>query len=375
MNLKHRYFFLLAVTCALLLPGLTHAASYSFSFEGKSHSVTLDLAPSTIKHYENQTHYWPTDLSAYPRQANEDPGFEYLADVAASIKSQAAAYGYSGWDLVRFTTALVQNLTYRAETQEYVRYPIETLKDKGGDCEDTAILLAALINEMGYEAILVHVPGHMMTAIACSGCDGTTMEYKARTYVLVESTAPVGLGTIDNRFAGATFTGLELEKYDQGQAVVAVTNPQPRRNSGNTPTTLWGSDEPLPPNPAPRTSPGNSSANTVNIQNLPGFVDLSSIPGFEDLFQGGINGLLDFEGFQVAPGFVDMQNMPGWDHFQFDPGSFPGMDFDQFRMDPSSIMPDPQQWQQSGGSYQSTTTTTTGPNGTVTTTTVTTYRR
>ena len=176
---------LLAFTFLLLFGSSLFATTYnySFTFKGKRHSLSLDLDSRIIKHYNSKTHYWPTSLKAYPAQAREDAGYEYITDIANQIERQATNAGYSGWDLVQYTTAFVQNLQYQAERQEYVKYPIETLKDKGGDCEDTAILLAALINEMGYDAILVHAPGHMMTAIACSNCSGATLDYKGKDYV------------------------------------------------------------------------------------------------------------------------------------------------------------------------------------------------
>jgi hypothetical protein len=55
---------------------------------------------------------------------------------------------------------------------EYPRYPIETLVDKGGDCEDTAILAASIIRGMGYGVVLLvfpktaDSPGHCAVGVA-----------------------------------------------------------------------------------------------------------------------------------------------------------------------------------------------------------------
>jgi hypothetical protein len=51
-------------------------------------------------------------------------------------------------------------------TREYPKYPLETLVDRGGDCEDLAILFASLVASIGYRAILISIPGHMFTGVA-----------------------------------------------------------------------------------------------------------------------------------------------------------------------------------------------------------------
>ena len=53
--------------------------------------------------------------------------------------------------------------------EEYWKFPLETLYDHGGDCEDTSILLASLTEAMGYDASLLLFPGHMATGIHIDG--------------------------------------------------------------------------------------------------------------------------------------------------------------------------------------------------------------
>jgi len=48
---------------------------------------------------------------------------------------------------------------------EYWKYPLETLIDGKGDCEDGSILLAALLTAAGYDAGIFLLPGHAMAAI------------------------------------------------------------------------------------------------------------------------------------------------------------------------------------------------------------------
>ena len=69
-----------------------------------------------------------------------------------------------------FVTAFVQIcIDYDGDegysNTEYWRYPLETLCDRIGDCEDTSILLAALLDAKGLNGGVILAPGHAMAAI------------------------------------------------------------------------------------------------------------------------------------------------------------------------------------------------------------------
>jgi len=101
--------------------------------------------------------------------------------------------GYSETDNVMNVITFVQSLPYFKDASsttmdEYPRYPIETLVDNGGDCEDTAILTAAMLREMGYGVVLVNPPGHMAVGVKCSSCSGTNYTYGGDKYYYLETT-------------------------------------------------------------------------------------------------------------------------------------------------------------------------------------------
>ena len=54
------------------------------------------------------------------------------------------------------------NIKYVSDpyAKEYIASPVETLKTGGGDCDDGALLLAALIESIGIKTRIVIVPGH-----------------------------------------------------------------------------------------------------------------------------------------------------------------------------------------------------------------------
>ena len=75
---------------------------------------------------------------------------------------------------------------------DWPRYPIETILDETGDCEDLAILCSAIIARLGFSVVLLHYPGHLAFGVA--GADHLKGEYivepgTGRRYYYGEATA------------------------------------------------------------------------------------------------------------------------------------------------------------------------------------------
>lgn len=107
-------------------------------------------------------------------------------------------------------------------TDEYWNYPIETLYRMGGDCEDTSILMAALLEAAGFNSGIALLPGHAMAIIdkattpagtpAASlvlayGTDyAKTVAYASKEYWMLESTnSDFSPGVISGKYAHSTF--------------------------------------------------------------------------------------------------------------------------------------------------------------------------
>ena len=91
-----------------------------------------------------------------------------------------------------------------------MRYPLETLYDKRGDCEDKTILLAAILQEMGMDFVLLLPTDHMALGVCC---DSVTAKqyfmYDGKAYYYLESTAPGWkVGEIPKQYAKSTFAVL-----------------------------------------------------------------------------------------------------------------------------------------------------------------------
>jgi hypothetical protein len=71
------------------------------------------------------------------------------------------------------------------------KYPVETLVDLGGDSEDTSILTAAILHEMGYDVALIFFEDlkHVIVGVGPGGgIFGTYYESHGTRYFFLETT-------------------------------------------------------------------------------------------------------------------------------------------------------------------------------------------
>jgi type II secretory pathway pseudopilin PulG len=72
--------------------------------------------------------------------------------------------------------------------QTIAKYPIETIKDEKGDCEDTSFLMASILKALDIDMVLLRYSDHMAVAFASSNCPGDSYIYKGKTYCFLETT-------------------------------------------------------------------------------------------------------------------------------------------------------------------------------------------
>ncbi len=151
-------------------------------------------------------------------------------------------------DRVDFVLSFVQSLPYTLDDvttgyDEFRRYAVETLIEGGGDCEDTTILVAAVLRGLGEKTALILTPGHI--AIGVSGdFTGSSLTYNGIKYFYCETT-----GT------GWTVGKLPASVGKTVEAIVPLSpskvGPAPKPDKGTTPE-IPG-PEPEKPKPEPET--------------------------------------------------------------------------------------------------------------------------
>ena len=158
------------------------------------------------------------DYSFYASETSDD---EYLQKLAQVFVNTSEDNGYNDADTIYLIISFVQHLNYLSDLattgyDEYPKFPLETLYDKGGDCEDTSILLASLLKELGYGAVLIAFDDHM--GVGIKGADDlpgySLTDDSGIKYYYIEATSPGWLiGDVPEEYIGKKARLMHIDYY------------------------------------------------------------------------------------------------------------------------------------------------------------------
>jgi hypothetical protein len=182
---------------------------YIWEYQSNDYSLTL-CYPKSIDYMRNRER----GERKFTHFVN-DPYSEKAVDlVVEDLDKLADQDSLSEYEKVEFVIAFVQAMPYTPDDvstgyDEYERFPYETLYDDGGDCEDTSILLGAILKKMGYGVILVLPKGHAALAVKCTPSDFNDdysvsyYNYKGYQYCYLETTGENwGIGEMPDEYKG-----------------------------------------------------------------------------------------------------------------------------------------------------------------------------
>jgi len=179
---------------------------YQWYSRGQPGSLTLHIPNSLYAYYRNQPH--ATNITSLERYAFSDEDRACLRDLIGQLKDTGGNKNMAARNDYRNVVDFVQSIAYAEDTNpstgqktDYWKYPVETLADGKGDCEDTAILTAALLKEMDYDVAMVILPDHAAVALACDNCNGYYYPVNGRRYYYLETTG-TGFALGSMNFAG-----------------------------------------------------------------------------------------------------------------------------------------------------------------------------
>jgi hypothetical protein len=164
---------------------------YEWRYDETDWQWTLAIPQSLYDYYVERPRAPTEDYSIYVTHPMDD---EYIDTLIDKIEDVATDAGYDEWETVNFAVSFIQSLPYAVDSvttsyDEYPRYPLETLVDDGGDCEDTSILMASILNEMGYGTVLLSLPNHMAVGVlGDESMSGTYWPYNGGKYYYLETT-------------------------------------------------------------------------------------------------------------------------------------------------------------------------------------------
>lgn len=186
-------FLLLALPCLghkVVEKDDSYVVTHEWKFQDRQWSCNLSIPVNLYQYYLARAHRSDNMvqfvLSDYDRDC--------VQGLVHSFFEGGSQVGYSNSDNMRSVIAFVQSLSYVSDAEskgedDYVRFPVETLVDGEGDCEDMAILAAAILDEMGYDVLLVELPEHLALAVKCDDdTQGTYYDYQGSRYYYLEVT-------------------------------------------------------------------------------------------------------------------------------------------------------------------------------------------
>lgn len=193
------------------LPTAKISNTYFWKFNDILWSWELRVPETLYEYFNSLPRKTAKDYSVYLQNPIDN---ECLNKMAGELRRVASLKGFNEKTTVEFAASFVQSIAYSADEQttgftDYPRYPLQTLADKTGDCEDSSILLAALLRSMGYNAALVYfndsareIPHYGVGIAGVEGAYGTNWEYEGLEYFYIETTEPWWrIGAIPGIFA------------------------------------------------------------------------------------------------------------------------------------------------------------------------------
>ncbi len=177
---------------------------YRWEYKGYDNTLVLPDVDFLYDYYRSLERLVLEDYAVYIFDEYDDKYIDWVAERLLVLTDKS-----DDVDVINFAASFIQSLTYAEDdendpTCEYPRYPIEMLKDTQGDCEDKAILTAALLDSIGYNVSLIRLPNHMAVGVHLDE-DLPVFEYYTDEYYFLETTqVSNSLGRIPEQYKEIT---------------------------------------------------------------------------------------------------------------------------------------------------------------------------
>lgn len=183
---------------AILLAGVgasatTLSRTYRWESLGRSWSVSLSFSSTQYDVFRSLPR--ALDFHQYGSYVADPRADEEMERVSHALGDLAASASLNVWERLNLVVSFIQSLQYTKEQGEYPKYPVETLVEGAGDCEDFAILTADLLQRFGFGVILLAytVEGHMAVGLRVLPLDTKDCQayaWNGDIYYYLETTTP-----------------------------------------------------------------------------------------------------------------------------------------------------------------------------------------
>ena len=171
--------------------------TYVWNFDSYNQSYRAEIPIELLEYYRAKPH----NFSEYQRYALSDYDREVIRHFAAAFKENGRRHKHTDDQIAMNIITFAYTLPYTSDLEtagvaDYPRYPIETLVE-GGDCEDRAILISALLYELGIENIIIQLENHAAVGLKDNGnYTGKYYDYNGTRYYYAEVSEGGGIGVV-----------------------------------------------------------------------------------------------------------------------------------------------------------------------------------
>jgi len=175
---------------------------YNWKFNDRNFNISLEIP---IEKYE---YYLNLDVNRTPQQKGVRSMASYVTErdkviiqLSDKLRNIIENQGFNTIESSNFILRFIQeNIRYTLDNEtkgciEYWRFPIETLVEKRGDCEDSSVLFSSIMESLEYDTILLFYIldndiGHLSVGVNIDiEFLGGYIEYKNLKYYYCETTS------------------------------------------------------------------------------------------------------------------------------------------------------------------------------------------
>jgi transglutaminase-like putative cysteine protease len=186
----------------IIPPVNTYNKIYQWNFNNKNWKISLEIPIDKYEHFRDlDINRVPQNVGTYAMASFVTSSDQVVETLADKLKILAEGENFDESATVNFILRFVQeNVNYVWDNEsknctEYWRYPIETLVEKKGDCEDSSVLFASIMDALEYNTVLLFYiveedVGHLAVGIHLKGESyGEYVIYDSKKYHYCETTS------------------------------------------------------------------------------------------------------------------------------------------------------------------------------------------
>ncbi|MFA4877393.1 MAG: hypothetical protein WC586_08265 [Methanoregula sp.] len=183
-------------------------ATHSFPFEQSLITISVPVnrsvydgargADKSVTIFGNiSENVWVAD--SYRAMAGDPTQEELYRSLLTEFRKVKSDMGLTDDEYLELIAAYAQSLRYETVTENPAKFPVETVVDASGDCDDKSLLLAGLLSRENYQVALFSFGPEAHMAVGVGSDDS---QYKNTKYAFIETTnfsfVGVPTGTLNN---------------------------------------------------------------------------------------------------------------------------------------------------------------------------------